>query len=256
MRLIDTHCHLYVEQFNEDIQDVLQRAHNAGLTDILMPAINRESSTAMQRIPNNIASLKLHRMVGIHPCDVHLDKPISLEELENWAKIENAIAIGETGLDYYWSKDHVEVQKMSLKHHIEVAKNVHLPIVLHNRDSTSDFLAMIEEAQDGRLTGVWHCFNGTADEGKRAIDAGLLLGLGGVVTFKNGGMDKVLPSLPLSHCILETDSPYLAPTPFRGKRNEPAYTKLVAEKVAEILEISEELVSEVTTQNAMALFSI
>jgi len=255
LRLIDTHCHLYVDQFNQDISEVLQRASDAGLSDILMPAIDRKSTLAMALIPK-LKSLKLHNMVGIHPCDVHLDELISLEELLEWAETANAIAIGETGLDYYWSKEHKEAQNTSLATHFEAAKALDIPVVLHNRDSTADFLTMVENAQDGRLKGVWHCFNGTIEEGQRAIDAGFYLGLGGVITFKNGGMDTVLPSFPLKHFILETDAPYLTPAPHRGKRNEPAYTALVAKKLATILQLTEEEIAEITTQNAKNLFNL
>jgi TatD DNase family protein len=256
LRLIDTHCHLFVEQFKDDISEVIKRASAVGISDILMPAIDRKSTAAMNLLPNHQDQVKLHNMVGIHPCDVHLDKAVSLEELISWAKEANAIAIGETGLDYYWSREHIDLQKNSLSVHFEAAKACDLPIVLHNRDSTDDFLSMIEQAQNGHLKGVWHCFNGSVDEGKRAIDAGFYLGLGGVITFKNGGMDKVLPSLPLSRFILETDSPYLTPTPFRGKRNEPSYTALVAKRLAEILQKSEEEIAETTTKNAAELFGI
>jgi len=255
LRLIDTHCHLYVDQFSQDISEVLQRASDAGLSDILMPAIDRQSTSAMALIPK-LKSLKLHNMVGIHPCDVHQDELVSLEELLKWAETTKAIAVGETGLDYYWSKDYIEAQKTSLATHFDAAKALDIPVVLHNRDSTEDFLTMMENAQDGRLKGVWHCFNGTIEEGKRAVDAGFYLGLGGVITFKNGGMDKVLPSIPLTRFILETDSPYLAPTPHRGKRNEPAYTALVAKRLATILQKTDEEIAEITTQNAKNLFNL
>lgn len=255
MRLIDTHCHLYVDQFNNDISAVLSRAAEVGLTDILMPAIDRNSTNAMDKIPANPA-VKLHNMVGIHPCDVHLNKAIDTPELLSWAEKSNAIAIGETGLDYYWSKDHIAEQKASLYAHFEAAKTLNIPIVLHNRESTVDFLSAIEKAQDGSLKGVWHCFNGTVDQGKRAVDAGMYLGLGGVITFKNGGMDKVIPELPVNRFILETDSPYLAPTPHRGKRNEPAYTALVASKLASILHKTDADIAEITTNNALKLFSV
>lgn len=253
--IIDTHCHLYHKKLDYDIHDVLARALEAGLSDIMMPAIDRESAALMAQLPN-IDGLKLHTMAGIHPCDVHESPLLTEGELIQWAKDVQAIAIGETGLDYYWSKEFVDLQKQSLLIHFNVAKKLQLPVVLHNRNSTEDFLEMLESAQDGRLKGVWHCFNGSIEEGKRVIDAGFYLGLGGVITFKNGGMDSVVPHLDPSRFVLETDSPFLAPKPNRGKRNEPAYTALVRDRLAELLGMQNEEVNKLTTENARTLFSI
>jgi TatD DNase family protein len=208
----------------------------------------------MNELPKN-CGVELFPMAGIHPCDVHQAALITEEELINWAKDAKAVGIGETGLDYYWSKDYIDLQKESLKIHFEVAKELDLPVVLHNRDSTDDFLEMVEMAQDGRLRGVWHCFNGSVEEGRRAIDAGLHLGLGGVITFKKGGMDEVITHLPSNRFILETDSPFLAPTPNRGKRNEPAYTALVLARLSELLNQSQQELAIVTTHNAEQLFN-
>jgi TatD DNase family protein len=164
--------------------------------------------------------------------------------------------VGETGLDYYWSTERVEQQKESLRIHCKVAKTVGKPIIIHNRESTDDMLELIENEQDGRLTGIWHCFNGTVEEGIRAIHMRLLLGIGGVVTFKNGGVDKTVAKLPLDKMILETDAPYLSPTPRRGKRNEPAFMKYTAEKLAEIFGVSLQEIDEKTTSTAINLFGI
>ena len=255
--MIDTHAHIYLPQFSEDSTDMLNRAASVGISDILMPAINFESEQQMNDLISNHmddSTVVLHRMAGIHPCDVtdSLDETQLLE----WFSKPEIIAIGETGLDYYWSTDFVAEQKKSLHLHCEIAKSLQKPIVLHNRESTTDLLDIIDEEQDGSIRGVWHCFNGTVDEGKRAIDLGLQLGIGGVVTFKNGGVDKTVKQLDINHFILETDAPYLAPTPHRGKRNEPMYTQLVAIKLSEIFGLPLSEIDQITTSNARSLFKI
>ena len=255
--MIDTHAHIYLPQFKGDRIEMLERAESVGITDILMPAIDYESEVHMNSLMSEHSertSVKLHRMAGIHPCDV--SGPIDEKRLLNWCSKSEIIAIGETGLDYYWSTDHVSDQKLSLKTHCRIAKSLNKPIVLHNRESTTDLLDLIESEQNGILRGVWHCFNGTVDEGKRAIDLGFQLGIGGVVTFKNGGVDKTVKQLNLNHFILETDAPYLAPTPHRGKRNEPMYTQLVGLKLSEIFDLSLSEIDTITSLNALNLFSL
>ena len=255
--MIDTHAHIYLTQFEEDRSEMLIRAESVGITDILMPAIDFESEEQMNTIisePAGHTKVKLHRMAGIHPCDV--TGLIDENRLLNWCSKPEIIAIGETGLDYYWSTDHISDQKKSLQIHCRIAKSLNKPIVLHNRDSTTDLLDLIESEQNGTLRGVWHCFTGTVDEGKRAIDMGFQLGIGGVVTFKNGGVDKTVKQLDLNHLILETDSPYLAPTPHRGKRNEPMYTQLVGIKLSEIFDIPLSEIDHITSLNARNLFTL
>jgi TatD DNase family protein len=250
--MIDTHAHIYLPQFDEDRVIILKNAKAVGVTDILMPAINFDSADQMRSISDT--PLRLHEMAGIHPCDVK--EELDEARLWNWCAEKSVCAIGESGLDYYWSTDFVEEQKRSLRFHCRLARDLNKPIVLHNRESTADMLKIINEEQDGRLRGVWHCFNGTVDEGKEAIDLGFLLGIGGVVTFRNGGVDKTVSELPLSSMILETDSPYLAPAPHRGKRNEPSYTQLVAIKLSEIFQLSLSEIDAITTQNALRLFEL
>jgi TatD DNase family protein len=253
--MIDTHAHIYLPQFKESILEVLERAVQVGITDIVLPAIHEVSWEEMNSLPQ-VNAIRFHKLFGIHPCDV--DKDISTYEklIRKYAELDDTKGIGETGLDYYWSKERIEQQKKSLNLHCELAKELGKPIVLHNRESTDDLLQIVEKQQDGRLTGVWHCFNGSIDEGKRAIDLGLKLGLGGVITFKNGGMDKVIPHLPLNAFILETDSPYLAPTPFRGKQNEPSFITKVAEKLAELHALFLDDVVETTSTTAKTLFNL
>lgn len=253
--MIDTHSHLYLEQFDEDREAVNQRAVEAGVTGVCLPAIDFNSIPKMEKLHH--PGITFYKMAGIHPCDVPEELPEDLEErLMEFSTRDDFYGVGETGLDYYWSTDRVEQQKESLRTHCKVAKSVGKPIIIHNRESTDDMLDLMEAEQDGSLCGIWHCFNGTVEEGRRAIDMGLHLGIGGVVTFKNGGVDKTVAELPLDKMILETDAPYLSPTPKRGKRNEPAFMKYTAQKLADIFGLSLQEIDAKTTETAKRLFGI
>lgn len=254
LTLTDTHCHLYLDQFKEDLNEVLDRSSNEGITHIFLPAIDWDSIKEMSRLQH--PNISFYKMAGIHPCSVEKNLPVDEGKLYEYCRSDDFIGVGETGLDYYWSTDFVKEQKDSLQLHCRVAKETGKPIVLHNRESTADLLDLIEEEQDGSLTGVWHCFTGTEEEGKRALDLGLYLGVGGVSTFKNAGVDKTVSKMPMDKLILETDAPYLAPTPHRGKRNEPAFIKKIAENLAELKDLSLEEIAEITTQNAFELFDV
>jgi len=252
--MIDTHSHIYLPQFEEDLKEVLDRAVEVGITDIFMPAIDFSSLDEMKKL--NHKAINFYKMAGLHPADVK-ELPDKFEDtLLEWCSKDEIFGIGETGLDYYWSTEFVDQQKESLHTHCKVAKTVDKPIILHNRESTGDLLSIIESEQNGSLTGIWHCFNGSIEEGRRAIDLGLHLGIGGVVTFKNGGVDKTVLELPLDKMVLETDAPYLSPTPKRGKRNEPAFMDFTAKKLAEIFELSLEEIQVRTTDTAKRLFKI
>ena len=252
--MIDTHSHIYLPKFDDDRDQVNQRAVDAGVKSIFMPAIDFQSLEQME--PLHHKEIEFHKMVGIHPCDVE-KLPANYEErLFRLCSKGDIYGVGETGLDYYWSTDYVEEQKQSLRLHCKVAKQVQKPIIIHNRESTDDVLDILEDEQDGSLTGIWHCFNGTVEEGKRAIDFGFHLGIGGVVTFKNAGVDQTVKQLPLNKMVLETDAPYLSPTPKRGKRNEPAFMKYTAEKLGILFDLSLKEVDAKTTETAKALFGI
>lgn len=231
---------------------MLDRAADAGVSHIFMPAIDFDSIPQMEAIKHE--RVKLYMMAGIHPSEVRERSPGLEERLLEYCSREDIIAVGETGLDYYWTTDYVEEQKESLHVHCRVARETGKPIVLHNRDSTSDVLDIIEAHQDGSLTGEWHCFTGTVDEGRRAVDLGLHLGIGGILTFKNAGVDKAVAQLPLDKMMLETDAPYLAPDPKRGKRNEPSFIQYTARKLAEVMNVPLEEVVESTTKTALQLF--
>lgn len=252
--MIDTHCHIYAEQFEEDIREVLDRATEAGVSHIFMPAINYASIPKMEALHH--PDIRLHKMAGIHPTDINEGTTTTEEELLEYCQKDDIVGVGETGLDYYWSDDYKAEQQKSLHRHCRVAKQVGKPVVLHNRESTEDLLQIIEDEQDGSLKGIWHCFNGSVDEGKRAIDLGLELGIGGVMTFKNADVDQSVARLPIEHMMLETDAPYLAPEPKRGKRNEPSFVKYVARRLAEVQERDLDEVLEITDRNALRLFGI
>lgn len=252
--MIDTHCHIYLEQFDDDVQKVLDRAAKAGITHIFMPAINFDSLPKMDQLRH--PEITFHKMAGIHPTEINEGIRTTEEELYEYCKQDDIVAVGETGLDYHWSTDYKSEQKKSLRIHCKVAKAVQKPIILHNRDSTGDIFEIIEEEQDGSLTGIWHCFNGSADEGKQTIDLGLELGIGGVLTFKNAGVDDSVAQLPLDHMMLETDAPYLTPSPKRGKRNEPGFVRFTAERLSEVLNISLDEVLAKTDENALRFFGV
>lgn len=236
------------------MKEVLVRAEQAHVTAIFLPSIDRGSLREMEKLSH--PSIRFFKMAGIHPCSVAESPLITEEELTALCSSQKVVGVGETGLDYYWSRDHISEQKESLRIHCRVAKAVGKPVILHNRESTTDLLDLIEEEQDGSLTGVWHCFTGTPDEAQRAIEMGLFLGIGGVSTFKNSGVGEVVSSLPLESLLLETDAPFLAPAPHRGKRNEPSYLLLIARYLATLKKTETEIIADVTTRNAERLFGV
>lgn len=252
--MIDTHCHIYAEQFDDDRDQVLDRAAEAGVTHIFMPAINFDSLPKMDELYH--PDIKFHKIAGIHPTDINQGTRTTEDELLELCQSDDIVAVGETGLDYYWSDDYKADQQKSLRLHCEVAKAVEKPVILHNRESTDDLLDIIEDEQDGTLFGIWHSFTGTAEDGKRAIDLGLKLGIGGIFTFKNTSVDQAVKQLPIDQMMLETDAPYLAPGPKRGKRNEPAFVKYTAEHLAEVMELSLEEIIAITDRNALNLFGV
>lgn len=252
--MFDTHSHIYLQEFDEIRDAMMTRAEEAGVKAIFMPAIDFNSIKQMEKLQH--PHIQLYKMAGLHPSDVQDVEEDFEERLFAFCSKDDFYGVGETGLDYYWSKEKIEEQKLSFRIHCKVSKAVQKPIIIHNRESTDDMLQIIEEEQDGSLKGIWHCFNGSVDEGKRAIDLGLHLGIGGVVTFKNAGVDKTVAQLPLEKMVLETDAPYLSPTPMRGKKNEPAFMKYTAQKLADIFGLSLEEIDNQTTQTAKKLFGL
>lgn len=255
MSIIDTHGHLFSKQFDADRADAAARARAAGVAQVLLPNIDHTSIDAMLDCELRYPDL-CQAMMGLHPCSVQKEFERELYVVEDWLKRRPFVAIGETGIDLYWDKTTLGWQQEALRVQLAWAKQYRRPIVLHTRDAFTETADLVEAAKDENLTGVFHCFSGTEEEAKRAIALGFKLGIGGVATFKNGGLDAVLPAVGLEHLVLETDCPYLAPVPHRGKRNEPAYLPLIAKRVAELLELEVEEVVAVTTRNAKALFQL
>lgn len=253
MRLIETHAHIYASEFKEDIDTVISNAKRDGIERIYMPNIDSESIVSMLEVEERFPGFCIPT-IGLHPCYVKENFEDELRIMEEWLQRRAFVAIGEIGIDLYWDKTFVEQQKQALKIQTEWAKEREIPIIIHARDSIEEILEVLEPLNSEKMTGVFHCFSGNLDQAQRVIDLGFVLGIGGVSTFKNGGLDKVIPSIDVKHLVLETDCPYLAPVPYRGKRNEPAYVKLVAQRVADLKEVSIEIIAEATSKNADRLF--
>jgi len=251
--MIDTHCHLYSSEFDDDRAEMIQRAEVAGVRKFYLPAIDSSTHEAMISLEDKYEG-KCFAMIGLHPCSVNEGYEKELEIIENWLKQRKFSAIGETGLDFYWDKTFVEQQYLALEHQIKLTLQYDLPLVLHTRDAMQETIDVIKKYKGTSLKGIFHCFGGTPDQAKQIIDTGFLLGIGGVLTYKNSGLAAVLKEVDLQHLVLETDAPYLAPVPKRGKRNEPSYLEFVVKKIAEAKGISEEQVIAVTTKNAEKLF--
>ncbi|MET2900610.1 TatD family hydrolase [Vibrio rotiferianus] len=253
--MIDTHAHIYASEFDNDRDEVVKRALEQGIDKILLPNIDLESIEPMLKTEAAYPEI-CRSMMGLHPCYVDGNVEQTLAIIRDWFDKHNFIAVGEIGIDLYWDKTFRAEQEMAFVTQLNWAKEMDLPVVIHTRDSIEETLTLLRQEQDGRLRGVFHCFGGSVEEAQAINELGFHLGLGGVSTFKNGGMDKVIPHLDMDWVILETDCPYLAPVPHRGKRNEPAYTSLVAARVAELLEVPIEEVDRITTNNAEKLFAL
>jgi TatD DNase family protein len=250
---IDTHCHIYLDEFDNDRGEMIARAENHGVNQFYMPAIDSSIHESMLTAEEEFKG-KARAMMGLHPCSVNNKVEEELALVESWFEKRAFIAVGETGLDYYWDTSFVDLQKMAMRRQTDLALKYNRPIVIHSRNSIDDCIDIVQEKQNGKLKGVFHCFSGTLEQAQKIIDLGFYLGIGGVLTFKNSGLDKVVQELTLDKLVLETDAPYLAPVPFRGKRNESAYVPIVAEKLATLIGISLEEVAAMTTANAKKLF--
>ena len=255
MTFIDTHSHIYLTDFDEDREAVLERADKAGITKILMPAIDSSTHGSMLKMEEQFPQ-KCASMMGLHPCSVLENYDVELSITEEFFLKKKFVAVGETGLDFYWDLTYKQQQYDAFQRQIDWALKYDIPVVIHSRNSIDECVEMIEKNQDGKLKGVFHCFSGTLEQARRVIDLGFYLGIGGVVTFKNAGLDKVLNELGLDNIILETDAPYLAPVPYRGKRNEPAYLEYVVDKLASIKGKTAEEIAAITTMNAQELFNM
>ena len=253
--LIDTHSHIYLPEFDTDRADMLIRAENEGVKQIIMPAIDNNTHLAMLKTEEDFSG-KCLPMMGLHPCSVKEGYKLEFKIVREYFEKRRFVAVGETGLDFYWDKTFTSEQYESFQLQIEVANQYDIPVVIHSRNSIDECIKVITENQNGKLKGVFHCFSGNEKQAKEIIELGLFLGIGGVLTFKNSGLDKVMGNIDMKNIILETDAPYLAPVPFRGKRNECSYLKSVVEKLSEIKNVSKAEIENITTKNAKELFNI
>ncbi|WP_417865664.1 TatD family hydrolase [Xanthomarina gelatinilytica] len=255
MIITDTHTHLYSEAFADDRNEMIQRAIDAGVSRFFIPAIDSTYTEAMLQLEKDFP-LHVFLMMGLHPTSVKENYREELALVEALLAKRDFYAIGEIGIDLYWDTSTLEIQKKAFKHQIQLAKKYKLPIVIHCRDAFDDIFEVLEEEKSDDLFGIFHCFTGTLEQAKRAISFNMKLGIGGVVTFKNGKIDQFLNLIELKHIVLETDSPYLAPKPYRGKRNESSYIIKVLEKLSELYALPQEKIAEITTQNSKDIFKI
>ena len=255
MKLIDTHTHLYLEQFDADRDIVVQRALDQGVYKMLLPNIDKDSIDVLWELCNKFPD-NFYPMAGLHPTSVKEDYKEQLQIVEDELEKRKYIAVGEIGIDLYWDKTFEQEQKEALLFQFELAIKHKLPVVIHSRDSFNEIMQVIEAFDNSDLRGVFHCFTGTAVEAKRIIDKGFVLGLGGVLTFKNSSLREEIKDIPLEKIVLETDAPYLTPAPYRGKRNESAYVYYVAKTLAEVHNMKIHDIAEITTENAQRLFNI
>ena len=255
MQIIDTHTHLYLKQFNEDIDEVIKRAINNGVDKFIFPAIDSSYSKQMHDLQSKY-SKNIYLMSGLHPVSVKENYKDELGLVVKSLKDHNYVAIGEIGIDLYWDKTFLKQQQDAFEFQIRLAISNDLPIVIHCREGFDEIFEILDGEKCSKLRGVFHCFTGTLEQANRAINLGFKLGIGGVVTFKNGGIDKFINQISINNIVLETDSPYLSPVPFRGKRNESSYIKYVLSKLSELYGISEEELAKLTTENSKKIFRI
>ncbi len=255
MQLADSHAHIYLEDFKEDREEMINRAKEVNMSKIFMPNIDHTSIDDMLETAEKYPDYCIP-MMGLHPCSVTKDFEKELYLIEDWlTKSKQFVAVGEIGTDLYWDKSLFDQQKEAFRIQCELALKHELPVVIHCRESIDETIALVREFEERGLKGVFHCFTGTLAQAEQMIQLGFYLGLGGVATFKNGGLIEVIPDIPLESILLETDSPYLAPTPLRGKRNEPSFIIHVTEKIAQLKSLDVEIIGEITSQNTFKLFN-
>lgn len=255
MTITDTHTHLYSEAFEEDRTEVIERALAAGVTRFFIPAIDSTYTKEMYALENTYPN-NMFLMMGVHPTHVKDNHLEELTHVKEQLKTRKFIAIGEIGIDLFWDQSMLKAQQDMFRAQIQLAKQYKLPIVIHCRDAFNEVFEILEEQKGPDLFGIFHCFTGTFEQAKQAISYNMKLGIGGVVTFKNGKIDKFLNQIDIKHIVLETDAPYLSPVPYRGKRNESSYILNVLEKVSDIYGFSKDYIAEITTQNSNTVFKL
>lgn len=255
MTLIDTHTHLFTRHFDDDLDEVMSSAHNSDVRQMLLPNIDKGTTERMKAVQSRFPD-QVRMMMGVHPCSVKDDYELELAHVKEELGKGHYVAVGEIGIDLYWDKSKLGIQQKAFEQQMEWAKEMELPVAVHCRDAYPEVIGSIRKVQDGTLQGVLHCFTGAKEYADQLLDLGFHLGIGGVITFKNSGVAEVAATLPLDKLVLETDSPYLAPVPYRGKRNQSSYVRFVAEKLAEVKGISVTELAEITTANAVRLFKL
>ena len=255
MIITDTHTHLYSEAFDEDRVDMVNRALDAGVKRFFIPAIDSTYTQAMYQLENDFPE-NIFLMMGLHPTHVKDNYKDELIHVEDQLAKRKFYAIGEIGIDLYWDKSTLDIQIKAFRHQINLAKQYQLPIVIHCREAFDEIFDVLEQEKSDDLFGIFHCFTGTLEQAHKAISYQMKLGIGGVVTFKNGKIDQFMNQVDLKHIVIETDSPYLAPKPYRGKRNESLYINKVLEKLSELYQISKEKIAQITTENSKQVFGI
>lgn len=253
--LIDTHAHIYSEDYLDDIDHVIERAFQCNVRKIVLPNIDSSSLKSMLDLSSAYPQV-CFPLIGLHPTSVNEDYQDELQLVDFWLTKRKFYGIGEIGIDLYWDKTFLNEQIASFRHQIQLAKKYELPVVIHVRDSFDQVFENLIPELDGSLTGVFHSFTGTSEQAKKIIEIGFKIGVGGIVTFKNSGLDVIIQDIPPEHLLLETDSPYLTPVPFRGKRNESSYLIYVARKIAELHHTTVDEIARITTENAENLFGI
>ncbi len=255
MIITDTHTHLYSEVFDEDRAEMIQRALDVGVERFFIPAIDSSYTQSMLDLESDYPE-NVFLMMGLHPTHVKENYKEELAHVEEWLSKKKFYAVGEIGVDLYWDKTFLKEQQEAFAYQIQLAKKYQLPIVIHCRDAFDEVFEVLEQEKGEGLFGIFHCFTGTLEQAHRALSYNMKLGIGGVATFKNGKIDKFLNEIDLEHIVLETDSPYLAPTPYRGKRNESSYIIKVLEKLSSIYSMSEEEIASITTENSKKIFGV
>jgi len=255
MQLIDTHTHLYLPEFESDRDEMIHRATTCGVRKLLMPNINIHTVGPMISASDKYRDI-CYPMIGLHPTSVEEDYIRQIEELERITPDHKFIAIGEIGIDLYWNKTHIKEQKEAFRLQVRLAILSDLPVVIHSRESFRDVISVLEEFRGEKLKGVFHAFSGTMEDAMKAVEMGFMLGIGGPLTFKNSKLDEIVRETGIANIVLETDSPYLAPVPHRGKRNESSYIPLINKKLAEVLNMDEESTASITFENSSRLFNI
>lgn len=253
--IVDTHCHLYLDSFKTDITEVIKRAESEGVNKFYLPAIDSTEIENMFLLEERFPG-KCFAMMGLHPCSVKENYLDELIIVKDWLSKRKFAAIGEIGLDFYWDKTFIVQQYEAFSMQIELSLKYNLPIIIHTRNAMQETIDVVKEFMPGGVRGIFHCFGGTIENAIEIIDAGFYLGIGGVLTYKKSGLAEVLEKIDLKYIVLETDSPYLTPEPFRGKRNESSYLKYIVEKLAQIKKVSVEEVAAITTKNAEKIFGL